>query len=195
MNLLSLVDSRLDNIYQIRRKCYYSFAWNFFNLNKGWASTGQCDECHALEQPAAFVLHLGWMEWTWPVCICDESHALEQLAELGHGQHLLCWDDAVAVRNLLPPLTVLPGAGGTRRRPRDTATWASLRFLPSVHVYLVLHVHATARSATTYRGHSTVHGPLPVFSISLQYIFLVPFFRPRSKFFFDFGYYSTFICI
>ena len=43
MNLLSLVGPRLDNIYQIRRKCYYSSGWNFFQSKQGlcWASVGQ----------------------------------------------------------------------------------------------------------------------------------------------------------
>ena len=35
MNLLSLVGPRLDNIYQIRRKCYYSSGWNFFQSKQG----------------------------------------------------------------------------------------------------------------------------------------------------------------
>ena len=35
MNLLSLVGLRLDNIYQIRRKCYYSSSWNFFQSKQG----------------------------------------------------------------------------------------------------------------------------------------------------------------
>ena len=35
MNLLSLVDPRLDNIYPIRRKCYYSSGWNFLQSKHG----------------------------------------------------------------------------------------------------------------------------------------------------------------
>jgi len=34
MNLLSLVDPRLDNIYQIRRKWYYSSGSLFFQMNE-----------------------------------------------------------------------------------------------------------------------------------------------------------------
>jgi hypothetical protein len=35
MNLLSLIGLRLDNIYQIRRKWYYSSEWNFFQSKHG----------------------------------------------------------------------------------------------------------------------------------------------------------------
>jgi hypothetical protein len=38
MNLLSLVGLRLDNIYQIRRKWYYSSGWNFFQSKQGLRS-------------------------------------------------------------------------------------------------------------------------------------------------------------
>ena len=35
MNLLNLVGQRLDNIYQIRRKCYYLSGWNYLRSKQG----------------------------------------------------------------------------------------------------------------------------------------------------------------
>jgi len=35
MNLLSLVSPQLNNIYQIKRKCYYSSGWNFLQSKHG----------------------------------------------------------------------------------------------------------------------------------------------------------------
>jgi hypothetical protein len=49
MNLLSLVGPRLDNIYQIRRKCYYLSGYNFLQSKHGpdrrWQPLQELEAC------------------------------------------------------------------------------------------------------------------------------------------------------
>ena len=58
MNLLSLVGPRLDNIYQIRRKCYYSSGWNFFQSKQGL----HLKLIRAFHSTISFVIHLFFLQ-------------------------------------------------------------------------------------------------------------------------------------
>lgn len=75
--------------------------------------------------------------------ILDESHALEQERQSSVTVSICFAEMTLWLSGICSPFNAVTGGGGhsppSRRRARDTAKWASLRFLASVHVYLVLH--------------------------------------------------------
>jgi len=70
MNLLTSVDPRLDNIYQIRRKCYYSSSWNFFQSKQGPYSNDSNRDLH-------FRFNMLWHQQLLPAKV--ESLAMESI--------------------------------------------------------------------------------------------------------------------
>ena len=90
MNLLNLGGLRLDNIYQIRRKCYYSSGWNFLQSKRGLGVFHLWCEIQKVQTDSVFLETFDWLSLLNVNMWCD-SHLLISLCLASEETQLWPW--------------------------------------------------------------------------------------------------------